>query len=109
MPFKVTDTGLYVFVPDDREPRFTCTTIVASQDGEHRLCGERFADEGKWLRHVTRCAQRHSEEIQKASPSNRLPDWLGPGNATDYEDWLDEADAGGETNRRKVIRGAKKF
>ena len=51
----------------------------------------------------------HADVIRAASRTERLPDWMGPGNATDWEDWLDKTDAGGVSNRQKVIRGSKKL
>jgi hypothetical protein len=101
--------GVYVFVPKEEPPRFRCTVIVNHDDGENTICGEPFWSVEALAAHAANCARKHQDAIQKAAPSNRLPDWLTQRNVTDWEDWLDEADAAGETNRSKVIAGRKKF
>jgi uncharacterized C2H2 Zn-finger protein len=109
--FRISETGLYIPVVDSSkgEPRFKCTVIVKHRDGENTYCQKPFWTEREYVNHVTRCSAEHVDEIRKAAPSTRQPDWMTGQNVTDWEDWLDKQDAGGESNRAKVIQGRKKF
>ena len=109
MSWRTNERGLYIFIPDDEPPRFHCTVIVRHEDGENTICGTPFHDERQYLRHVTACARRHHDVIQKAAPSSRLPDWLTSKPVTDWEVWLSERDAAGVSNQQKVIEGRKKL
>jgi hypothetical protein len=47
--YRVTDTGLMIPVVDSSkgEPRFKCTVITGSRDGENTLCGKPFWEAGR--------------------------------------------------------------
>lgn len=110
MPFKVNETGLYVYVPHAEPPRYKCSVIVKFDDGERTLCQKPFWDARQYQTHVTRCAAEHIDEIRQARLSERLPAFYGPESGIpDVEAWLDREDPNGETNRAKAIEGRLKL
>jgi hypothetical protein len=111
MPWIRQHGGIYINVPDDESPKWRCSVIVKHEAGENTICGTPFFEGqyGQFVRHVTACAKKHEDVIEKAAPRNSRPDWLTGAPVLEEEFWLDEADASGETNRQKVIRGAKKL
>jgi hypothetical protein len=112
MPFQVNERGLYVFVPQERKPIAKCMTITnVTDDGERTYCGKPLYSQQEYEHHVTACATRHNDQIRKASLRERLPGFYHPEQSgiPDAEAWLQEQDAAGVSNRRKVIEGRKKF
>lgn len=110
--YKVTESGLMIPVVDSSkgEPRFKCTVITSTKDGEHTYCQKPFWDAASYEAHVAKCASEHIDQIKQAAPSTRMPAFYGPeAGIPDLERWLDKQDAAGESNRQKVIRGSKKM
>lgn len=110
--FKVTESGLMIPVIDSSkgEPRFKCTVIVKSVDGENTLCGKPFWIATDYERHVAKCSAEHVDEIRRAAPSSRMPAFYGPESGIpDVEAWLRKQDASGTSNARKVAEGRRKM
>lgn len=110
MPWVSNERGLFTYVPDHGPPVGHCTVIVDVVDGERKLCGKPFWDLRQLERHAARCAVEHLDKIREMAPSTRLPAFYGPeGGIPDVENWLEQADASGTTNRQKAIEGRKKL
>lgn len=110
--YRVTETGLMVPVIDSSkgEPRFKCTVITGSHDGENSYCGKAFHDPHSFERHVARCSEEHLDAIREAAPSSRLPAFYGEtAGIPDVEAWLDEQDAAGVSHRQKILEGREKL
>jgi hypothetical protein len=76
-----------------------------------RVCKAEFYDyeQRKYRAHVVECADRHSDELDAMRLVRKPffdPARLG---TKDIEDWLDEQDAAGESNREKAKRKAKRL
>ncbi len=81
MAEKVTAGGLILpeNIAGDRQVGFACT-----------ICGDEFYDDelAAYSRHVAKCAGRHEQEINEASPRTQVP-FLNPENwDTEYEKWV---------------------
>jgi hypothetical protein len=112
MPFQVNETGLYVFVPQERRPVGKCTVITrCTDDGEITHCGTPLYSRQEFERHVANCSRQHHDQIRKASLRHRMPGFHDPEQAgiPDVSRWLDEQDAAGVSNRQKVIAGRRKL
>lgn len=90
------------------QPTMYCTVIVDVDGGK---CGKPFypGEQARFERHVGECARRHDAEVQHHSPKNSLAGFLEATGQPDVEQWLEETDAAGESNRQKAIDGRKKL
>jgi hypothetical protein len=91
-----------------REATYVCWVPVTTEGD--RTCGERFFTEAALKRHVRQCISDHQLQIHRSSTATRLPELYGRENeAAEVEDWLAETDAGGKSNRQKVVEGSKRL
>jgi hypothetical protein len=90
-----------------REASYVCWVPVTS---EGDTCGKAFFSEADLQRHVKQCVSDHQLQIHRSSTATRLPELYGRENeAAEVEDWLAETDAGGKSNREKVLDGEKRL
>lgn len=111
MGLKATETGLLVWVPEDRRPVGKCTVIThCTDDGEITYCHTPLYSHREMEQHTAACAARHMDQIRKASLRERMPGFYGPESGIpDVEQWLQRQDTAGDSNRQKVIRGDRKL
>jgi hypothetical protein len=110
--FKASETGVMIWVPDERRPVGKCMVIThLTDDGVATYCGTPFYSQAEMERHTARCAAQHVDEIRRASPRVRNPGFNDPEvrGIADIEEWLNRRDDTGTTNRQAVIEGRRRM